>query len=953
MFPSGSIEAVVASPYGPLTDFLVTGPLDDTLCSETSFFLPLASQTAQLTNSSPLPGLALFSDRLHGWLMAVADSLAAKNTAFPLEQWPPLTLLNGPEKLPDGVSFVWTLPFIASETVQSILSRLEPGQTTLVVGDQLAVFEFLAHNQTDQTDQTDVLAFLPAPTRCAPLDQLNLTTVLAKIAQKRVFEAQTATKLYDAHKEAEHLVAGQLEQLTRSASLERSLKLLKNEANHKKADWERRESSLQQARSLWNQYGLPPKGISGLIGRQVRQERAREAKIQLERAENGMREARLEMESLLSEIKTVDSQLSEAYDRVKNYPPAPELEARLSALRAEGQVLLAEASRLALRPSEHQQITQVISGAKTILAPSGWTSDGRFDPLMLFDNVIIVFPNGSSHLTRASLAAEALRAKKRLVVAADFSSWLWLPAAPTDAAGCPAWFNFMAAENLTPNSSIDRTTPPVPEEPSQTSMTSVGTPKSAALTFLPAPIPSISDSALLSDFPALTSLLGPLPNLAAPGGEWLAPNPGRHSWLTPLRLGRGLARLDVLVASGPTIRAFGENGPASLGTAAFSVRLALEALRKADNTPKAQVYILTPSPTQTALVRSLLDDLGRPENIFAGEPGDFENWPRVGLVIIDTALAPPQATHPWGVDEIGRSVLIKALALTSGALIVTAHRESAASLTSASFLSRLWKALENTVGSGQALPKTVDFPDALKEAKDSVVCSLEPFSPAWWPQIAASLVAALRRKVKVTMLAGIPNTSDSRYSDAVIRELRLYGANIILSKGFTDLFFITDGHIVSLSSVETLSHQGPRASFVNYDWPKVSKIMLSLLQYQTITDKLSGSGLRNCPSCGWPFVLVNSKRPRNLGDRQALKLGCLNPDCTHNKKPRRLDERWPFAEPPVCQMDQHTHYRLQQRGKRSGWVCPKHPNQCPSFRTVPGDCPSGQSLETEFEDDDE
>jgi hypothetical protein len=151
---------------------------------------------------------------------------------------------------------------------------------------------------------------------------------------------------------------------------------------------------------------------------------------------------------------------------------------------------------------------------------------------------------------------------------------------------------------------------------------------------------------------------------------------------------------------------------------------------------------------------------------------------------------------------------------------------------------------------------------------------------------------------------------------------------------------IIDSRHITLSSAESLGPGKRWPEPFTAELSKTSKLLMDFFQLQTLTTKLGPGGLRNCPLCGWPFVLINTPRLHGFGDKQPFKLGCLNPSCSNNKKPRRFDERFPFQSPPVCLIEPGTEYVIKKSGRKSVWVCPKHSAQCPSFRVIAGDCRS-------------
>jgi hypothetical protein len=240
------------------------------------------------------------------------------------------------------------------------------------------------------------------------------------------------------------------------------------------------------------------------------------------------------------------------------------------------------------------------------------------------------------------------------------------------------------------------------------------------------------------------------------------------------------------------------------------------------------------------------------------------------------------------------------------------------------------------------------FWEALDKAKTEAFMILPAFEPSWWPPLAGSFMSALRRKLKITILSDLPMEENKDYAGQIIRELRLYGANVVLAEGFSDLLVIIDDHHLSLGFPANSSGHKRWPFLSSYELPKAAPLISALLQSQTLHDKLGPGGLHSCPLCGWPFVLVNPGKPRDFAFRQSLRLGCLNPSCSTHKRPRRLDERWPFPTAPVCKRE-GVPYVLKVTRRSRSWVCPKHGAQCPTYRYVPGDCPSCQP-QTDFSD---
>ncbi|MDR1111900.1 MAG: hypothetical protein LBP92_14690 [Deltaproteobacteria bacterium] len=606
-----------------------------------------------------------------------------------------------------------------------------------------------------------------------------------------------------------------------------------------------------------------------------------------------MRRARMEMESLLAEARTVEADLAEARDSSRDLPPKEEILAELSALRATGQDLASRAAGLERPIPEAQAEASVLASKKVVLARLGsWLPPGGFETL------IVAAPVVTDRKSREALASLALLAKRRLVVAADFHGWSWTAPAPAGQDGQPAWRNLMAAP------------------------------------------------ALEGPLPGTLSFLGPLPPIQAPGQgapprECLLPDPSRHAFLGRMGFSSGLARLPLNHPTGPALRAFGDGGPICPASALASVRLAVEAARSAAASGEpGDIYILSPGRAQAALARSLLSDFGSPAGVMAGEPHDFELWPPAPMAILDTALAPPLAGSDLSSPETGRPAILRALSLASGALVVCADPASVEALSPDSVLRGLWARLQDSAWPGWLPPQPAPFWEALDKARDEALFVMPPFGPSWWPPLAGHFLSALRRKVRLTIISELPPEESRQFPGQVIRELRLNGANVILSEGFRDLMALIDGHHFSLGAPGGPAGHKRWPFLVSLELPRTAPLISGLLQSRTLQDKLGPGGPHNCPLCGWPFVLVNQGRPRDFDYRQSLRLGCLNTSCANHRRPRRLDERWPFPAPPVCPRDNLSAYVLSPPGRGQSWVCPRHGPECPSYRLVPGDCPN-------------
>jgi hypothetical protein len=431
----------------------------------------------------------------------------------------------------------------------------------------------------------------------------------------------------------------------------------------------------------------------------------------------------------------------------------------------------------------------------------------------------------------------------------------------------------------------------------------------------------------------------------------MRPCPAAWPGLLSINVQDGLGICPVPHPETFSLRRPGEEGPVNMVTAFSAARLAaafLEAEPSGRQGPGApaerSAVILCPSASQARLCRAALEDLGKAGlRVLAGEPGDFDGFPPVSLAILDTALGAPHSSHPWARGAYGAKALLQALALAGGALVLLGPEERLAGLPADGPLGALYRASADKVHSraDRAPLAGTPFLEALERASESVFCAIPAGGGDWWAAAARGLHAALRRRVKVTLYAGLPQDGggDSRREDS-LRSLRLSGAQVLLAEGFPGFAAAVDGRRFFWGDpappVPSKAWQAPRS----FDAPRASALLEEILQIPLVALKLGPGSPKSCPLCGWPFLLVNLRRPRGFGDANPLKLGCPNPSCPGSRDPRPLDERWPYASPPACREDGATPYERRRIGKKEFWICPNHPaadGACPRSRVIPGD----------------
>lgn len=451
--------------------------------------------------------------------------------------------------------------------------------------------------------------------------------------------------------------------------------------------------------------------------------------------------------------------------------------------------------------------------------------------------------------------------------------------------------------------------------------------------------------------------LGPYPAFKrTDGGSTMRPIPSAYPGLLSINVQDGLGICPVSLPETFSLRASGEEGPVNMVTAYSAARLAAAYLEgegpakpalAADSGAGKErtALILAPSPSQARLCRALLEDFGKAGlAALAGEPGDFEGFPPASLVILDTALGPPPASHPWAKGQRGAKAVLQALALAGGALVLVGPERRLSELPPDGPLGVLYRESADKVHADLASPLGgPNFQEALEKAKGSVFCSLPPMGDGWWKAAAPSFQGALRRKVKLTLFAAAPEEAAPDppvRSEESLRLLKVSGAQVLLAEGFPG-FAATVDRLRFFWGEPGAGPSKPWKAACSFAAPRASALIEEVLQLPLLASKLGAGPFRSCPLCGWPFLLVNRVKPRGFGNANPLRLGCMNPSCRWSRDPRPLDERWPFASPPVCREDGATPYERVRMGKKEFWACPKHPggDPCPRLKAVPGDPP--------------
>lgn len=228
------------------------------------------------------------------------------------------------------------------------------------------------------------------------------------------------------------------------------------------------------------------------------------------------------------------------------------------------------------------------------------------------------------------------------------------------------------------------------------------------------------------------------------------------------------------------------------------------------------------------------------------------------------------------------------------------------------------------------------FTNDLANAQYSIFGLAPYFGQFRWPQIEPFFRAALQRGVSVTLIVPVidENTLNKTYVENVINNLKALGAIIIYANGLHGKDVLIDQEVLYTGSMNWSSHRGRVEIIHRIHSATYAQKWLDYIQAKHIRSASlqEDETLRICPYCGCTTIIINQKKQR-AWDRQPIKVGCSNPDC--KKYLRNIDERLPFNNIPVCEIDGRTQYRRVVRGRRDVWECPVHPRE--RIKVVPGD----------------
>jgi len=208
-----------------------------------------------------------------------------------------------------------------------------------------------------------------------------------------------------------------------------------------------------------------------------------------------------------------------------------------------------------------------------------------------------------------------------------------------------------------------------------------------------------------------------------------------------------------------------------------------------------------------------------------------------------------------------------------------------------------------------------------------------------WPRVEPLIRQALERGVEVTLVTPPPSEAENKaYVEKAIRSLRQLGAVVVSAMGLHGKDIVIDARIHYTGSLNWASHRGRAEIMHRTENAEYARTVLEYLQARHIRSA-AGPGVRPraCPQCQGTTQVVNQARPMSQWDKQPMKIGCADYQSTGCKYLVDIDQRAPFAQTPLCGIDQRTKYRRVKRGRGESWECPKHPRICARFKVVAGD----------------
>lgn len=420
-------------------------------------------------------------------------------------------------------------------------------------------------------------------------------------------------------------------------------------------------------------------------------------------------------------------------------------------------------------------------------------------------------------------------------------------------------------------------------------------------------------------------------------------------------------------------------------SATLAVDIAAMAAKKIENPPSNEsqpIGIITPFAAQRRLLSKLICDMELDRWVAAGTVHTFQGN-QADLIIFDSVLDEPYYTarlcNPKVTEDVLRDLNVAVTRAKNKFVFIGSSEWLNKHARPASALGLMWNYIKDSadllsalnfigndfrqrVASTSSEPSAWDIPKGEKgytiqvlddesffdhftkdiDASENSVFALAPYFGEYrWPKIQPVFNAALARGVEITIITPpLAEAKNKSYVENVIRNLRSLGTVVVSASGLHGKDVIIDERIVYTGSMNWSSHRGRAEVIHRIDAPKYAKQCLEFLQAKYIRQAATNEDgtPRLCPicsNCDFPIQIVNQRQQHFRWDFQAMKVGCINPECKGYL--RNIDERTPFRKAPVCQVDGRTKYRRVHRGKGEIWQCPKHPKKCPTLKVIPGD----------------
>lgn len=862
-------------------------------------------------------GWETFLDPQEGWLMRLAEASAGQSPPLKAELWPRLDAEALGAELGSGICFIWRQKPSSGAPLAQVAEAMRKR------GGRLLIAASTAEDLKPVASLQEALFCGPAPSS-SPLFGPSLAhkiLELEKIREAEEAELRDNLAQIQRRQAAVRAQQGSWEDL---AQLESRFKEAEALAAELQSQRQSAESELETASRAWekNASAVEAGGLMSWLRPAQRAQKAAQAaeaaRVAVEEAENKVDQLRQRQQSLANEALNLSQRLSHSRQESETWPSPEELAERQQALKQQTELAAQALAAACARPKP--QAEELLERAETVLALTADTEPGEKLAGSRFDHILLLISQPPDLDGRAQLASLALMASTSLTIASDFSLWpIWGGEPPySEKEGRPLWRGFTVAEESDDLSlflaqgglfELHREFPAGTPALKQLELEPKKRPESLSFNYIVAPRTEEDESGC--------------------GGELRPQRPEPQGGL-PLGLG---------------LRAVGDLGPANPISALMIARAAANFARLRAQRPA--VTVITASPAQARLIELMAEDLGLPaEALKAGLPEDFFGCPPVPLVILEPAFESPHLSHPWAWPSFGRQRLAQAWRLAEEEIWLAGRRLWLERLPEAAPLALLWKRAEEPAAEADfsdRRPSPPPFWEALDRAKEELWAIVPTLEPAWWRPLEEHFLAAAARRVRVHILIESPEPGqDRQYLASVLKTLGSYGCQIYLSRGWPGFLALVDQRHLSWGHFPSGARNGHIwGGLDSAELPAAGAALTELVQLRLIDDKMArrGGGLKSCPRCGWPLIVVNQSQSRGLADEQPLKLDCLGGCQEGRRRSRRLDEREPFKSPPKCGVDGKSCYERLLRGRQEFWVCPQHPDGplCPSHRVLPAD----------------